>query len=249
MIALLSTALGLAAGLRAWPLEQQVWRVQYPLAPAGRVLVENVQGDIRVEGWDRAAVEITAIKTALGPSARLENVRIAVGFTDQTVAVRTLYFGKSEEPVRVDYRLKVPREVRLDPLRTVVGNIAVREVEGAVDARSLNGNIEEFEIAGRASAAAMHGNVTVSMRALPEDGSSLDFETLSGNLNLVLPAHADADLELQTVAGRIQSPFAFVVSGVPGDSTQRARLGQGGIRVRLRTVRGDIRVTQREDML
>jgi hypothetical protein len=36
---------------------------------------------------------------------------------------------------------------------------------------------------------------------------------------------------------------------VPGDRTRRTRLGLGGVTVALRTVRGTIRVAERDDLL
>ena len=239
-------ALVLAAGLPASALEQRVWRARYPLPPAGRVAVENVQGDIRVEAWDHPEVEVTVIKTALGPASRLDDVRIAFEFGDRALAIRTVYAGESGEPVRVDYRLRVPRQVRLEGLRTVEGNIMVQNTEGPVDARTLYGNIVQADVAGRVVAHAINGNIAVSLRASPDTAAPLALDTVNGNLDLVLPPRADADLELSTVAGRIEGSYVFVASNVPGDSTRRARLGRGGPLVRLRTVRGNIRVAKRE---
>ncbi len=38
--------------------------MRYPLPADGEVAVSNVQGSIEVEGWDRAEVEVTVVKTA-----------------------------------------------------------------------------------------------------------------------------------------------------------------------------------------
>ncbi len=239
-------ALVLAAGLPASALERRVWRARYALPPAGRVAVENVQGDIRVEAWDHPEVEVTVMKTALGPESRLDDVRIAFEFGDQALTIHTVYAGESGEPVRVDYRLRVPRQVRLEGLRTVEGNIIVQNTEGPVDARTLYGNIVQADVAGRVVAHAINGNIAVSLRASPDAAAPSALDTVNGNLDLVLPPRADADLELSTVAGRIEGSYVFVASNVPGDSTRRARLGRGGPLVRLRTVRGNIRVAKRQ---
>jgi len=245
----LSLALLLAAGLQASGLEQQTWTGRYPLPPAGRLAVENVQGNIRVEGWDRAEVEITVIKTALSPASRLDDVRVAVEFGYRALAVRTVYLGESGDPVRVDYRVRVPRQVRLDSLRTVVGDVAVRNVEGAVSARTLSGNIEAMDVSGSVGARAVNGSIVASIRTLAGAAGPVELETVSGNIDLVLPSRPNANLELSTVAGKIVGKYVFVASGVPGDHTRRARLGRGGVQVRLRTVRGTIRVAEQEEVL
>ena len=43
---------------------ERAWYGRYPLPAGGSVAVENVQGDVSVEGWDRAEVEVTAAKIA-----------------------------------------------------------------------------------------------------------------------------------------------------------------------------------------
>lgn len=230
-------------------LESHVWITRVPLPPGGSVAVDNVQGDIAVEAWDRAEVEVAVVKTASGPGANPDDVRIEVDARDRALTLRTLYPGQSDDPVRVDFRLRVPRQVHLDLLRTVEGNIIVRDVEGSVDARTLNGNIEQRNIRGSVVARAINGNVLVSLRGLPEQPGSVQLNTVNGHLFLVLPSRTNADLELSTVAGRIEGDYAFNVSDVPGDTSRRTRLGRGGVKVRLRTVRGNIRVAENEDLL
>jgi hypothetical protein len=237
------------AALPVGAQEQQVWSARYPLPPAGVVAVENVQGDIDVEAWDRAEVEVVAVKTALGLGANPDDVRIEVESSSRALTLRTLYLGQADEPVRVDYRLRVPRQVRLERLRTVEGSITVREIEGSVDASTLNGNIEQRNTSGSVVARAINGNVAVSLRALPERAAPVQLDTVNGHIFLSLPARANADLQLSTVAGRIESKYVFAVSEVPGDTSWHTRLGRGGVQVRLRTVRGNIRVTESEELL
>jgi hypothetical protein len=211
--------------------------------------VENVQGDIAVEAWDRAEVEVVVVKTVSATGANPEDVRVGVERGDRTLTLRTLYNGQSEKPIRVDYSLRVPRQVRLDHLQTVEGNITVRDLEGAVDARTLNGNIEQTNISGSVAARAVNGSIAVSLRALPESSDTVLLDTLNGHLFLALPPEANADLKLSTVAGRIDTRYAHSVSEVPGDNSWKIRLGRGGAKVRLRTVRGNIRVVENNDAL
>jgi hypothetical protein len=229
--------------------EQQVWSARYPLPPGGSVAVENVQGDIDIEAWDRAEVEVVVVKTALGLGANPDDVRIEVESTGRTLTLRTVYVGQAAGPVRVDYRLRVPRQVRLERLRTVEGSIRARGIEGSVDASTLNGNIEQRDISGSVVARALNGNITVSLRALPERAAPVQLDTVNGHIFLALPAKANADLQLSSVAGRIDSKYVFAVSELPGDISWHTRLGRGGVPVRLRTVRGNIRVTESEELL
>jgi len=228
---------------------ERAWYGRYPLSAGGSVSVENVQGEISVEGWDRAEVEITAAKIGKGQDDHLEDVPVVTELGIDSLAFRTVYPQHMDKPVRVDYRLRVPRQVHLASLRTLEGNIAVHSVEGSVDARTLAGNIVEMGMTGRVTARTVTGSIMVSLKALPAGTRPLLLDTVNGNIDLLLPPRPDADLELSTLDGTIQGNYAFQVSSVPGDTTRRTRLGLGGVTVTLRTVRGTIRVAERDDLL
>jgi len=239
-------------GATSLPASQELeraWYARYPFPAGGSVAVENVQGEISVVGWDRAEVEITAAKIGTGQDGHLDDVRVVTEVGFGSLKFRTVYPPHMEKPVRVNYRLRVPRQVHLASLRTLEGNIAVHDLEGSVDARTLSGNIVEMGVTGRVTARALTGSILVSLRALPAGTAPLLLDTVNGNVDLVLPPRPNADLELSTVAGTIQGNYAFQVSDVPGDSTHRTRLGLGGVTIALRTVRGSIRVAERDDLL
>ena len=118
-----------------------------------------------------------------------------------------------------------------------------------MEARNLHGDIEGINVSGSVVAHALTGNILISLRALPDRRLPLQLATINGNVDLLMPAQANADLELSTVAGNIVGDYPFQVSSIPGDSTRHAQVGAGGVRVELRTVRGNIRVGQRDEDL
>jgi len=242
-------AMAPAVTLSASQMLERGWYGRYPLQVGGSVAVENIQGEISVAGWDRAEVEVTAAKIGTGRGEHLDDVRVVAELGLQSLKLRTVYPPRLDAPVRVNYRLHVPRQLRLAWLRTLEGNISVHDIEGPVDARTLSGNIEQTGATGRVVAGTLTGSILVSLRALPASTAPLLLDTVNGNIVLLLPPRPNADLELSTVAGTIEGDYAYAVSSTPGDSTRRARLGRGGVTISLRTVRGSIRVAQRDDQL
>jgi len=224
----------------------QSWTARYPLPADGEVAVSNVQGSIEVEGWDRAEVEVTVVKTA-GEEGSPDDAVISVERNARALRLRTLYLQGADAPVQVDYHLRVPRQARLAGLRTVNGDVVVRNVEGDLEAHTLNGDIVASGGAGSVVAQGVNGDVRVSLRALPPPDGRLQLETINGDVDLELPENAGADLELSTVAGRIEGLPYFPAAAT--DGAVRARLGRGGLTVRLRTIRGDIRIAAPEQML
>jgi len=245
----LCLSLACAAALPASEGVNGAWYARYPLSAGGSVSVENIQGKVIVEGWDRAEVEVTAARIGQEQGSHADDVRVITELGVQSLKFKTVYLRHPEKPVQVNYRLRVPRQVRLSSLRTLEGDIIVRDVEGFVDARTLSGNIEQKDVAGCVVARALTGNILVTLRALPPGTAQLQMDTVNGNVALFLPPRSNADLELSTVAGRIEGNYVFQMSSTPGDSTRRTRVGLGGVPISLRTVRGSIRVAERDDLL
>jgi len=226
---------------------QRVWARQFNLPPGGHVSVVNVHGSVLVQGWDRSEVEATVAMRSEAPSEQLDDVQVAVEARSGAITFHTLYPSGLDSPIRVDYRLRVPRQVRLDELSTLEGDIVVREVEGSMEAHNLHGDIEGIDVSGSVVAHALTGNILISSRALPGRYLPFTLGTINGNVDLIIPAQADADLALSTVAGTIAGDYPFQVSSVPGDTTRHARVGAGGVKVEVRTVKGNIHVGQRDD--
>ena len=246
---LLTLAFGLCASLAAAGGSERVWEKRFQLSPGGHVSVVNVQGSVLVEGWDRPEVEATVAMRSSAPTDQLDDVKVAVEARDGAVSFHTLYPSGLDTPIRVDYRLRVPRQVRLDELSTLQGDIVIDDVNGSVEAHNLNGDIRGLNVSGSVLAHALTGNILISLRGLPKAGLPFTLATLNGNVDLLMPRQANANLELSTVAGNIASDYPVQVSSTPGDSTRHAQIGTGGVRVELRTVRGNIRVGQQDEDL
>ena len=247
-ILLVSAALLVPLPAQARANEERIWSATYPLTSGGRVQVANVQGSITVEGWDRAEVEVTAVQRP-GTTEGGEPV-VGVERGPDWISLRTLYPADGAAPVQLDYYLRVPRQVQLEELLTVNGWVRVRDVEGRVSARTLNGDIEQERISGSVAARALNGSIRLALRALPARSAELNLETVNGDLLVLLPPRADADLELSTVAGRVENQFVVPASDSSGaeGGARRVRLGRGGPTMKLRTVRGNIRLGQNQDV-
>lgn len=238
-----------AVASRALATEARVTTADFPLPANGQISVENVRGAIQVVGWDRSVVQVTTLKTAPDGCDCLDKAAVLASRTRQGWAFQTVYTNGKRDPVRVDYKLKVPRQVRLKELSTIQGQIEVLGVQGSVLAETVNGDIRELDVEGKVSAHALNGNIFVSLRGLPASSRSLSFEALNGNLDLILPPKPNAELALSTLEGKAVTPYMLEASSHPGDQTRTCRLGRGGPSILLKTVRGNIRVQERNEKL
>jgi hypothetical protein len=62
----------------------------YPLTETGRVSLENINGAVTIKAWDRAAVQVDAIKKAYRQN-RLAEARIEVTSTEESIRIKTEY--------------------------------------------------------------------------------------------------------------------------------------------------------------
>src|SRR5438128_1504060 len=85
------------------------FRQSYALSSNGRVVIQNLYGDVRIVAWDRDIVLVQAVKRTADPR-RLDDAQIVVDSSSTLVSIRTQYAGTdAEHPASVDYQIMVPR--------------------------------------------------------------------------------------------------------------------------------------------
>ncbi len=218
-----------------------VFQQTYPLPAGGSFQLQNVNGLVRVTGWDRNAVEVRAVKSSRRDPRDLARVHIEVEARPDSVAVDTRYPQNDGVEVYVEYRIRVPRRIQLTRVATVNGTVHVSGVEASGELRSVNGNVEVFDSSGRLNAHTTNGNVRLELRELDPSGP-LMAETVNGSIMLALPPDAGAELDVRSVNGDFHSELPLTLRGSLGSREFHGRLGAGGSLLRMRTVNGAIRV-------
>jgi DUF4097 and DUF4098 domain-containing protein YvlB len=214
----------------------------YPLQPGGSFELQNVNGTIDVQGWDRNEVEIHAVKTAKHKEADLERVTIDVDAKLDSVSITTRYPQNEGVEVAVDYTIHVPHGARLEHIGTVNGTLRIAGVETVEDLRTVNGNIEVYEGGGSVHAHTTNGNVHLELAHL-HDKNGASAETTNGSVVLALPSTAQADLEARCLNGNFFSELPIAMESSQKPREIHGKLGQGGVPIHLRTVNGGIRVS------
>src|SRR5262245_52593379 len=104
----------------------------YPLSASGRVGLENINGGVQIKVWDRAAVQVDAVKKA-NRKERLAEARIEVNSTEDNLHIKTDYPDSNwndrndrfDNPATVEYSLTVPRKAVLESIELVNGGIDI----------------------------------------------------------------------------------------------------------------------------
>jgi DUF4097 and DUF4098 domain-containing protein YvlB len=237
-------------------LEQEVFDQTYAVDGGARVSLDNVNGDVAVEVWERSEVRVHAVKSA---SSReyLDRLKVDVEASSSSVDIETYYPSTSRDDadewledghwrgdhkMKVEYTLTVPRNAIVDGIDLVNGSLLVDGVEGGVEAESVNGDITVRNSAGSFALSTVNGAVELHADWLDRD-DQIDLESVNGALDLYLSSAAGADIRADSVNGKLSNDFGIEVHrGKYVGSDFRGAVGGGGSRVELETVNGRISV-------
>jgi DUF4097 and DUF4098 domain-containing protein YvlB len=213
----------------------------YPLQPGGSFELQNVNGTVEVQGWDRNEIEIHAVKTAKQKETDLERVTIDVDARPDAVSITTRYPQNEGVEVAVEYTIHVPHGARLEHLGTVNGTLRIAGVELVEDVHTVNGNIEVFDAGGSVHAHTTNGNVRLELAHI-RDKNGFTAETTNGSLVLAVPSDAQADLEARCLNGNFYSELPVAIESSERPREIHGKLGHGGVPIHLRTINGGIRI-------
>ncbi len=213
----------------------------YPLQPCGTFELQNVNGTVDVQGWDRNEVEIHAVKTAKQQEADLERVSIEVNARPDAIAVTTRYPQNEGVEVAVEYTIHVPHRVHLEHIGTVNGTLRISGLDNVEDLHTVNGDIEVFEGGGSVHAHTTNGNVHLELAHAPEKPGATA-ETTNGSLVLAVPSDLQAEIEARCLNGNFYSELPITMESTDRPREMHGKLGRGGVPIHLRTVNGGIRL-------
>jgi hypothetical protein len=213
----------------------------YPLQPGGSFELQNVNGPVQIEGWDRNVIEIHAVKIAKEKESDLDRVSIEVDAKPNDVSVVTRYPQNEGVEVSVEYTIHVPHCAHVEHIGTVNGTVKIAGVGLVTELRTVNGNIEVYEGGGNVHARTTNGNVHLELsNALDEKGMAA--ETTNGSVLLAVPQDTQANLEARSMNGNFYSELPFSQETAARPREMRGKFGKGGAPIRLNTVNGGIRI-------
>ena len=219
--------------------DETVVKRTYELKPDAELLVKNLHGPVKVEGWDEPRAEVTITKR--GGSAQMRSdMRLVSKHEGGRLALQTAHMPGG--PFEVEYELKVPRAVRKLEINSVRSDVEVAHVAGAVSIELKQGNIELEGLSGPVRTNLINGDTEVELKEGPNEPSV--FKSINGTFELHLPSGINADLEAEVTNGSIDldDDLKLEVVKRPGSQKVSGRVGQGGRPVLVKIINGTIRI-------
>jgi DUF4097 and DUF4098 domain-containing protein YvlB len=131
----------------------------------------------------------------------------------------------------------------------VKGDVRVNAISGVIRVSQPGGRVEgdtasgEVEIQGAANDVQAHAvSGRVSVQGNPSGQSFWDLKTTSGGVQISVPPSANFHLSAEATSGEIRADIPIVIEE-EGKHSLRAHMGNGGGRVEVHTVSGEIRVS------
>lgn len=147
------------------------------------------------------------------------------------------HHGRNND-VSVHFTVSVAAGVKVDA-GTVNGGVYVRDVRTEVRANTINGAVEVQSTTGPVNASTINGSLRVRVDAL-QDAGDMQLSTVNGSAVLEVPASLNADVEMGTMNGRLETDFPMTVTGRIDPHHLHTTLGKGGRRVELETTNGNV---------
>jgi len=121
------------------------------------------------------------------------------------------------------------------------GKVTLQEITGIIEAHCVSGRIKITDSKGAAkSVRTTSGSIWVELIGIAESPPDMVLTSVSGDVTLLLPSNISAEIDAKTTSGRISLEFKVLVEGEIEKRRLRGTVGQGGIRITLKTTSGDI---------
>jgi DUF4097 and DUF4098 domain-containing protein YvlB len=216
----------------------------YSLESGGYLSLENINGNVTVEGWKKNEVSIRAVKK--GTSKNLDQIKIIVSVDEydgkEWIDIETQYPTFASKSGSVDYTIQAPFDAILEDIELVNGDLKISGITGYLSLGTVNGTITASGMADNAWIETVNGEIDLSFAKMGK-GQAVDAESVNGGITIQLPADADAHVSAETINGEMSNDFDLAIDkGEWIGSSMEGRCGSGAARISLETVNGSIAI-------
>jgi lia operon protein LiaG len=233
----------------------QEFKIQVDNNKDARLVLEDFNGNLPIEGYSGNEIVITStsgshrfetperakgLKPVYGGGTDNTGIGVAMEKNGNRVTLRCL--APITNPS--SYKLRVPQNIALEIERDCArdGETTISSINNEIDFKGCHG-IQLKNVSGPLVLSTIDGNVNVVFSELSKD-KSISIASVSGEVDVTLPAKAGFNLEMSTISGGMYSDFDLQAAKndmrrVGGGSLNTAVNG-GGVDVKLHDVSGNI---------
>jgi hypothetical protein len=231
--------------------EKEEIRRVYKLEPAASVEVVGIDGGIDVETAESEIAEVLIVRSA-NKRDDLQFRQISIDRRPNWLRIRvdnerkSIFSALGSIPEgRQRVMLKIPRGVKFKT-QGLNGNLTAGEFDSKVEINGVNGQVKIGRSTGEATFRGINGNIDATVAKLSDEG--IRISGVNGNTDLRFIGDVNATIEAAGFHGEVK-PDLPNVEVLPGESNfgfYKARIGNGGVRIRINGVNGDVSLGRAE---
>lgn len=211
----------------------------FNLTPGDRIEVSRISGPVEVESADGDVAQVHVIRSAR-IKTDLDWRKIRIEQTPTGLVIEPVD-DESRRPrsVRVNHYvlLKLPRQVSFTSAG-VSGSVSIGRIDGTVQISGTSGSVIMKETNGATDISGVSGSVIINLARLNERG--LRVSGVSGTVELYVPEELNADVSITDLTGQVVIDIPQVPLTETRASSYHCRLGQGGARISVSGVTGNV---------
>lgn len=198
--------------------------------------IKNINGDLKVSGYDGDEILITGSKTIRKKRGKLDQKIINEIYLRQEEHEGTIYVFVQAPGVEVDFKdgkmnysmnwnrnsrdeydevhyefnieVKMPQNMMVKSSTINGGKLIVENMLNGVDAGNVNGDVILKEVAGKTKAHTVNGDIEVYFVKSPKEDS--EFHTVNGSMEIYSPEDLGAVVTFQSLHGDLYTDFEQV---------------------------------------
>jgi hypothetical protein len=211
----------------------------FALKPDAAFSLQQIRGDVTIEGWDQNQAQVTITKRG-GDEDDRAGVEIMHSATDKGLTLRTP--EEMDTVKEIKYEIKLPRALRQIEINSLESDMTLSNLAGGVAVKTMKGDFSAKGLTGTVDLHTMKGDISVDLKgATPAQAQS--YNTVKGDITLAIEG-ANAEVQAETVAGGVSADEGLGVSVEKQFAGSRASgtVGRGGQTVAAKSVSGSIKI-------
>ena len=231
----------------------QDFKIQAENNKDGKLVLDDFNGELPIEGYSGNEIVVSSASGRFEAPEQAKGLKpIYASGTDNTgigismekngnrITLHCLLpFGKSG-----NYRIRVPENLALEIERECAGSgeTTISNMKNEIDFKGCH-SIELKNVSGPLVISTISGHVNVVFSELSKD-KSISIASVSGEVDVTLPAKAGFDLEMGTISGNMYTDFELPATNSDmrrvGGGNVHAQINGGGVAVKLNSISSNI---------
>lgn len=229
--------------------DETIFTQSFPLPNSAKFSLNNVSGDVKVEGYDGTVAEIKVIKRG-GTAEERKEIKIAYSTLGGNLSIKTSQNFTND--IETIYEIRLPRNLGQVNIEAVSSKIQLADIDALLDVKSVSGDVDLSKIKGAVKAETQSGEIFLSEASgdisakstsgkieLANVSGSIKAVNVSGDLKATIDSAASSDsLSFESIGGEIDLRFKSEINAELTAKTISGSIDVGNLGIEVKEAPG-----------